>query len=110
MSRAVACVQIPCRDSVGIRDRLYDRPAIPHRFLGPKQFNLDIGLFRRFPLTERAHMEFRAEAFNFTNTPHFANPQGSTTSSQFGEIRGTRNTGREGIDQRIFRFALRFAF
>jgi hypothetical protein len=79
-------------------------------FLGPKQFNLDIGLFRKFPLTESAHMEFRAEAFNFTNTPHLNNPNGDTTNSQFGEIRGTRNTGREGIDQRIFRFALRFAF
>lgn len=79
-------------------------------FLGPKQFNLDIGLFRKFQLTEDLEMQFRAEAFNFTNTPHFGNPQGSTTSSQFGEIRGTRNTGREGIDQRIIRFALRFSF
>jgi hypothetical protein len=79
-------------------------------FMGPKQFNLDIGLFRKFPLTETTHMEFRAEAFNFTNTPHLANPNSDTTSTQFGEIRGTRNVGREGIDQRIFRFALRFAF
>lgn len=79
-------------------------------FLGPKQFNLDVGLFRKFQLTEAVEMQFRAEAFNFTNTPHFANPQGDSTSSQFGEIRGTRNTGREGIDQRIFRFALRFSF
>ncbi|MGH9340038.1 MAG: TonB-dependent receptor domain-containing protein [Acidobacteriota bacterium] len=79
-------------------------------FLGPKQFNLDVGLFRKFQLTEDVEMQFRAEAFNFTNTPHFSNPQQSVTSGTFGQIRGTRNTGREGIDQRIFRFALRFGF
>ena len=36
--------------------------------------NLDFGLFRTFRLSERIQMQFRAEAFNFTNTPHFANP------------------------------------
>jgi hypothetical protein len=77
---------------------------------GPGQFNVDLGLFRRFRLTEHMQMEFRAEALNFTNTPHFSNPNGSVTSSSFGEVRGTRNTGREGIDQRIFRFALRLSF
>lgn len=79
-------------------------------FLGPKQFNMDIGLFRTFRLTENLDMEFRAEAFNFTNTPHLNNPNSNISSSAFGEITGTRNTGREGIDQRMFRFAIRFEF
>jgi hypothetical protein len=74
------------------------------------QFNLDPGLFRKLKLTEGLQMEFRAEAFNFTNTPHFANPEGTITDSDFEVIDRTRNTGREGIDQRIFRFALRLSF
>jgi hypothetical protein len=41
---------------------------------GPGAFNWDLGVFRSFPITERFKMEFRAEAFNFTNTPHLANP------------------------------------
>jgi hypothetical protein len=31
--------------------------------------NLDLSLFRQFPITERFRMEFRFEAFNATNTP-----------------------------------------
>ena len=41
---------------------------------GPGTFNFDGGLFREFSLRERWKMEFRAEALNLTNTPHFANP------------------------------------
>ena len=41
---------------------------------GPGVFNWDFGVFRDFPIRERIHLQFRAEAFNFTNTPHFCNP------------------------------------
>ena len=39
---------------------------------GPGVVNLDMGLFRTFKLTQLFEMQFRAEAFNVTNTPHFA--------------------------------------
>jgi hypothetical protein len=55
-------------------------------------------------------MQFRAEAFNATNTPHFSAPQGSVTNSSFMQISGVRGTGREGIDERVFRFGLRMTF
>jgi len=90
--------------------------------LGPRQFNLDVGLFRTFRVTESVSLQFRAEGFNFTNTPHLSNP-GTNVSSMtlnedgtiralngYTEITSTRNTGREGIDQRIFRFGLRVSF
>jgi hypothetical protein len=76
----------------------------------PGTFNLDLGLFRNFTITERINMQFRAEAFNATNTPHFNAPQGSVTNSSFMEISGVRGTGREGIDERVFRFGLRMTF
>lgn len=78
--------------------------------LGPGQFNMDVGLFRTFQLTEGVQMQFRAEALNFTNTPHLNNPNGNVSSSSYAQITSTRNTGREGIDQRIFRFGLRVSF
>jgi hypothetical protein len=76
----------------------------------PGTFNLDLGLFRNFSLSERINMQFRAEAFNATNTPHFNAPQGSVTNSAFMQISGVRGTGREGIDERVFRFGLRMTF
>ncbi|MGQ9917060.1 MAG: carboxypeptidase regulatory-like domain-containing protein [Bryobacteraceae bacterium] len=88
--------------------------------LGPGIVNLDMGLFRQFRITERVNLQFRAEAFNFTNTPHFSNPSanisnlvlnsdGSFRTGVF-EVTGVRNTGREGIDERVFRFGLRLGF
>lgn len=47
---------------------------------GPHQVNLDAILFRNFKLTERFNMQFRAEAFNVSNTPAFNNP-GATASA-----------------------------
>ena len=33
-------------------------------------------------------LQFRAEAFNVTNTPHFANPNGNVNSANFGRVLG----------------------
>lgn len=90
--------------------------------LGPKQCNLDVGVFRTFQIDEDVTLQFRAEAFNFTNTPHLGNPGGNVSNmilnrdgtiqslNGYSEITGIRNVGREGIDQRIFRFGLRVGF
>jgi hypothetical protein len=87
---------------------------------GPGLVNLDLGVFRRFAFGERVNLEFRAEAFNATNTPHFSNPSGNISNlrtnpdgsfrSGVFEVTSVRNTGREGIDERTFRFGLRFSF
>ncbi len=81
----------------------------------PGTTNLDLGLFREFSLTERFRLQFRAEAFNATNTPHFAAPSNNVSNRRadgtgFLEITGTRTFGREGIDERVFRFGLRLGF
>jgi hypothetical protein len=89
---------------------------------GPGTFNFDGGLFREFRFTERWKMEFRAEAFNLTNTPHFSNP-GANVSSMvlnpdgtikslggYTVITSTTGNGREGIDERLFRLGLRITF
>ena len=77
---------------------------------GPSSFNLDASLFRQFPIRERIKLQFRAEAFNLSNTPHFAAPSGNASSSGFGQISSVLGTGREGIDQRMLRLGLRASF
>ncbi len=41
---------------------------------GPGYANWDLGVFRQFNLPRNMHVQFRFEAFNVTNTPHFNNP------------------------------------
>jgi hypothetical protein len=77
---------------------------------GPGLINADLGLDRNFALTERARLKFRAEAFNFANTPHHANPTSNISSGTFMQALGIANTGREGIDERTFRLSLRLAW
>lgn len=55
------------------------------QFRGPGYFNMDLSLFRNFKLTERFAFQFRAEAFGFTNTPHFNNPN-TTCGSSAGQL------------------------
>ena len=41
---------------------------------GPGYANWDFGVFRQFNMPRNMHAQFRFEAFNVTNTPHFNNP------------------------------------
>jgi len=41
---------------------------------GPGFSNLDFALFKNFPIAERIKGQFRVQAYNLTNTPHFSNP------------------------------------
>ncbi|MGH9937515.1 MAG: TonB-dependent receptor domain-containing protein [Blastocatellia bacterium] len=75
---------------------------------GPGIRTWDLGLFRRFQLTERFDLQFRAEAFNFTNTPIFDNPQVSITSGDFGSVTSTAPNAPAA--NRQFRFGLRLGF
>lgn len=78
---------------------------------GPGMFNLDLALARNFRLSERFNLQFRAQAINFTNTPHFANPNGDLNSSSFGLVNGLANTGRDGgVDARQIEFNARLSF
>lgn len=96
--------------------------AAPYSMRGPGEVNMDLGLTRVFRLREKYSVQFRAEAFNFTNTPHFANPGGNVSNmvrnpdgsikdlAGYAQVQAVANTGRDGIDERQFRFMLRFSF
>jgi hypothetical protein len=53
---------------------------------GPGLQNVDIMIGKTFRITERVNFEFRAEAFNMTNTPAFGDPNGSCCAGAFGTI------------------------
>jgi hypothetical protein len=76
---------------------------------GPGQRNLDLSLFRTFKLSPTVGLQFRAEGFNMTNTPHFSNPNGNVNSSNFGKILSTDSSWAMGRS-RQFRFGLRLSF
>jgi outer membrane receptor protein involved in Fe transport len=57
--------------------------------------NLDCSLFRRFPLGDRFQLEFRAEAFNATNSVVFAAPANVINATGFGVVTSTANTPRQ---------------
>jgi len=106
------------------------RPVIDARFgtagfnslRGPYIVNLDAGLFREFRFSERWRAQLRVEAFNATNTPHFDNPGNNVSNLQlnpdgsvrnlggYTEITALANTGRDGVDERVFRLGLRISF
>jgi hypothetical protein len=51
-------------------------------------WQLDTGLTKDFPLTEKAHLQFRAEAFNITNETNFGDPN-TSLGSTFGIVNST---------------------
>ena len=64
---------------------------------GPGYKDFDFSLFKSFKVTEGSHAEFRAEAFNLTNTPSFNLPSNTDykDTTHFGEITSTRSNARE---------------
>ena len=57
-----------------------------NRMRGPGIRTWDLGLARRFQLTERVNLQFRMDASNFTNTPMFDNPRTDASGTGLGEI------------------------
>ena len=83
---------------------------------GPGLVNPNLGVFRSFPLVERFRMEFRAESFNATNTPHFGNPGTNVSNVRYNADGSIRSLGgfatitSAAADERQYRFALRLSF
>jgi hypothetical protein len=70
---------------------------------GPSYKTLDLMVGKTFAITERVSAEFRAEAFNLTNTPPLGNPNGSFGAAAFGTI-------STAFDPRVFEFVLKLHF
>ena len=64
-----------------------------NQFTGPGYVQDNISLYKTFQFTERVGLEARCDAFQLSNTPQFANPQGSMTSSTYGKVTSTLGSG-----------------
>ncbi len=77
---------------------------------GPDFANLDSSILKNFKFTESAYLQFRAEAFNTTNTPPFENPgQLNFTSGGFSSITSTKNSN-ENNGARTLQLALKLFY
>ena len=88
-------------------DRWFDRTAYttPRQYtfgntgrntlFGPGRTNVDMSLFKDFPIKEAFKVQFRAEAFNVFNHPQFGLPNSSVESSQGGRITSTVGNPRQ---------------
>jgi len=72
-------------------------------FTGPGLNNWDFALHKMTHVTEGTSLEFRAEFFNLFNHAQFTGPNGSVSSSHFGQVSNT-------FDPRIGQLALKFYF
>jgi hypothetical protein len=87
-----------------------------NQIFGPHLRRGDLSLFKTIPVREGVKLELRAECFNFTNTPNFAQPNAviaaygangvPLTTNGLGSITSTAY----GYSGRQFQFAGRFSF
>jgi hypothetical protein len=70
---------------------------------GPGYWQFDTALSRTFQLGETQKLEFRAEAFNVTNSFRMEDPNTAFNSGLFGQVTSAK-------DPRIMQFALKYVF
>jgi hypothetical protein len=75
-------------------------------FYGPWFSNVDFGLFKNFKVTENTKLQFRFEAFNFTNHPNFDFINSDLNSGNFAKSQGLAGAA----PSRRLQLGLRFLF
>jgi len=73
---------------------------------GPSVTNIDASLVKNVTIKEPVTLQFRAEAFNLLNVPHFWMPVTAMSSVQFGQLTATNITALP----RVLQFALKLRF
>jgi hypothetical protein len=86
-------------------------------------YNLDIGIIKKFSITERVKLDFRTEMFNVLNRPNFDNPRDASVgspsfrSSVFAQAccttvapPSTQAIIQTGESARVIQFALKLKF
>jgi hypothetical protein len=79
----------------------------PRNFLrGPGQKNVDLSLFKNFPVTQMSTVQFRAEIFNIGNWENFNNPNNNlAVPSTVATTPALSSSG-----PRVIQFALKYKF
>jgi len=79
----------------GVRDSIYQ----------PGYQDWNLSLKKKFALSNKASMEFTADAYNFINHPNWSGPNLNPTSGQFGEV-----TGKSASNPRTLQIGLHLAY
>jgi hypothetical protein len=78
---------------------------------GPHFRDVDLSLFKNFPVTERASIQFRVETFNISNTPNFFIANNNSSNQQFGNAAfGTISSTDPNYNPRQYQFVLKVLF
>ncbi len=86
-----AAFSAPAPYTIGNSPRRLDQLRAAH------QKNADLSVAKNFAYRERLRVQFRAEAFNLTNTPQFSWPDTQFGSPTFGVVSGTMNVGPRNV-------------
>ena len=73
--------------------------------IGPGAISMDFSVLKNTAWGEGRNVQFRAEFFNFFNTPRFSQPASNFTSANIGRI-----TSTVGQSARQVQLALRLSF
>jgi hypothetical protein len=102
-----AFVQPPAATAIGQSD-YSPLGGGPQQARGPGFNNLDASLLKNFAFTDTLRLQFRAEAFNATNTTPFAQPGSlNFNNANFSTITGARNGGNAS---RRLQLAMKLSF
>jgi len=74
---------------------------------GPIFFNWDASIIKNIRITEKTHLQLRAEAFNVLNRANFFYAGNDVSSTSFGRITSTFTSSSA---QRVIQFVGRFEF
>jgi hypothetical protein len=78
---------------------------------GPHFRDFDLSLFKNFPVTEGATIQFRTEAFNISNTPNFFIGNNNTSNQEFGNASFGQITATDpNYNPRQYQFVLKVLF
>ncbi len=78
---------------------------------GPHFRHVDLSLFKDFPVTERATIQFRVESFNISNTPNFFVANNNSSNQTFGNAAfGTISATDPNYTPRQYQFVLKVLF
>ena len=98
--------QGPVRDTAtairllgGLQDTLY----------GPGYYQVNMSLFKTFPIWREQSLQFRADGFNVLNHPTLGGPNGSLNNNG-GQITGPKFFQNNTPDARFFQLSLKYAF
>ena len=93
-------------------------PTVLPAIYGPAFFNMDLGLFKNFPIKEAMKLQFRIDAFNFLNHPLWSFPSAQNlalgynqnSDGSFSLSTPEFGTATEKQGNRIVQLAVKFYF